>query len=76
MFYPEGDGRQRWGGLGQIFATDSGRLEAELEGVTLETNKEAAAGAEREEEEAWSGEAMESIPEMFRICGVKFPVAD
>lgn len=50
MFHPEGDGRQQRGGLGQICATDSGRLETELEGVTLETL--AAAGAEREEEEA------------------------
>lgn len=46
MLHPEGDGRQRRGGLGQICATDSGRLEAELEGMTLETSKEAAAGAE------------------------------
>lgn len=45
--------------------------------MTLETSKEVAAGAKREEEEeAWSGEVMESIPEKFRICGVKFPVAD
>lgn len=29
--------------------------------MTLETSKEAAAGAEREEQEAWSGGAMESI---------------
>lgn len=45
----EGDWRPQWEGRGQIGTSDSGGLvEAELEGATLETSEEAAAGAVRE----------------------------
>lgn len=48
-FNPEGGWRPQWEGCGQIGTSDSGGLvEAELEGTTLETSEEAAAGAVRE----------------------------